>query len=536
MSKRKWHHPEVSEEDRGTVVWRSANELEKTPTFQAHLQREFPDGADVLSDDEREMTRRDFSKLMGASSALMGLTLASCRRPEAYIAPYAKSPEWVIPGKPLFYASAMPAAGGATPLVVTTYEGRPTKLEANKDAADSSGLSGFVQGSILDLYSPDRSREVLKDGKKSSLADLNTALAEIAGNAGSKIAFVFGEDESPSRNSLAGKLKAKFSGAKFYSYEQLAAHGAGKTVAQYQHADRILSLGSDFLGNDNAQGPVRAFYAKRQGGGADYKHEIDAKKMNRTYVVEAAFTQTGGIADHRLRVAPSRIALVAKEVAKALGVDASKIQGELSGAEKKAICGSDANFSQWVKECANDLKSHNGKALVLAGTQQPAAVRDLAIEMNKAIGAIGAEKPLRALKSSNAGFGSLKQLADDLNSGAVDTLVLATPANPLYDAPASFKFKDALKKAKTSISLGLWNSETAEATNWHVPAAHYLESWGDTLTANGTYAVVQPLILPLFGGVSELELLQAFLTGEAITPGETADGGPSTAMAAVRWF
>jgi len=87
MSKRKWHHPEVSEEDRGTVVWRSANELEKTPTFQAHLQREFPDGADVLSDDEREMTRRDFSKLMGASSALMGLTLASCRRPEAYIAP-----------------------------------------------------------------------------------------------------------------------------------------------------------------------------------------------------------------------------------------------------------------------------------------------------------------------------------------------------------------------------------------------------------------------------------------------------------------
>ena len=158
MSKRIWNHPEVPA-DETTISWRSAGQLEDTAEFREWLEREFPQGAAQLENEgEMETSRRSFLKLMGASSALAGLGLASCRRPESYIVPYTKAPEWVIPGKATYYASAMPRSGGATPLVVTTFEGRPTKLAPNNLHPDASGTDAFAQASVLDLYSTSRSR------------------------------------------------------------------------------------------------------------------------------------------------------------------------------------------------------------------------------------------------------------------------------------------------------------------------------------------------------------------------------------------
>ena len=141
----------------GKRYWRSLNELSDTPEFRGWLEREFPAGAAQLDGDD--WSRRGFLKVMGASMALAGFGLTSCRRPEAHLVPFTKSVEWAIPGKPLFYATAMPRRNGAMPLVVTTHDGRPTKIDGNPLHRASGGASDtFAQASLLDLYDPARSR------------------------------------------------------------------------------------------------------------------------------------------------------------------------------------------------------------------------------------------------------------------------------------------------------------------------------------------------------------------------------------------
>ncbi|RYD29646.1 MAG: hypothetical protein EOP87_17975, partial [Verrucomicrobiaceae bacterium] len=263
MSKRIWNHPEA---DAGntTVAWRSPGQLQDSKEFRTWLEREFPQGAAEMADGEDvETSRRSFLKLMGASTALAGFGMAACRRPESYIVPYTKAPEWVIPGKATYYASSMPRAGGAAPLVVTTFEGRPTKVGSNTLHPDNEGTDAFVQASVLDLYSVSRSRVILREGKKASRRELDEMIAALAKNTGGKIGFVFGADESPTRTRLTRELATKFSAAKFYQYEPLVGEpvlGDGvKTAVDFARADRILSFDCDFAALDS-QGPVRPFY------------------------------------------------------------------------------------------------------------------------------------------------------------------------------------------------------------------------------------------------------------------------------------
>jgi anaerobic selenocysteine-containing dehydrogenase len=85
-----------------------------------------------------------------------------------------------------------------------------------------------------------------------------------------------------------------------------------------------------------------------------------------------------------------------------------------------------------------------------------------------------------------------------LNAGKVDWLIMLN-SNPVYDAPADLNFKTALGKAKTSVHLGSHVDETGPEAIWHVPAAHYLESWSDVRSYDGTVSIIQPLIEPLYG-------------------------------------
>ncbi|MEX1113963.1 MAG: TAT-variant-translocated molybdopterin oxidoreductase [Akkermansiaceae bacterium] len=527
MSKRIWHHPEVPAGET-TVAWRSSGQLEDTADFRQWLDREFPQGAaEMANEEDAENSRRSFLKLMGASTALAGFGMAACRRPESYIVPYTKAPEWVIPGKATYYASSMPRAHGATPLVVTSFEGRPTKLAPNQLHPDAEGTDAFAQASILDLYSPSRSRNFLKSGKPAKRADFEAALAGIATDKAAKIGFLFGADDSPTRASLIKVLAAKYSAAKFYQYEALASDaslGDGvKLVADFALADRILSLDCDFAGTDS-QGPVTPFFNRRKPEGNGYSAKPDASKMNRLYIVEGAFTLTGGMADHRLRIAPSQVAAIAGQVARELGV--SVTAPEIS----------DPKHLEWVKALAADLKSHAGKSAVLAGSRQSPAVHQLALAINLALGNIGEGKPLLALQTDNTGLGNLATLKADIDASAVETLILLTPANPIYDAPADLKFAESFAKLKTSIHLGTRTDATAHAATWHVPAAHYLESWSDARSATGVYTVVQPMILPLYPDcVSELELLLAVVSTEGnLLNGEGEKGAASPAYDAVR--
>ena len=173
---------------------------------------------------------------------------------------------------------------------------------------------------------------------------------------------------------------------------------------------------------------------------------------------------------------------------------------------------------------------------MLAGSRQPAAVHHLALAINLASATSAKASRSLALQTETTGLGTLATLMADIDSGAVETLVLLTPSNPVYDAPADLKFAEALAKLKTSIHLGERTDATAHAATWHVPAAHYLESWSDARSSRGTYTVVQPMILPLYQDcVSELELLLALLSDDGkLLNGEGEKGAPSPAYDAVR--
>ena len=518
MSKRVWNHPDVPADEAGTKVWRSSAELDGNPLFQDWLHREFPEKNGELNEEERELSRRDFTKLMGASAALAGLGLASCRRPETYIMPYTQAPEWIIPGKALYYATSMPRAGGAVPLVATTFEGRPTKLEPNTLVPGTSGTDAFTQASILNLYDPNRSLTVLKDGKKSSRAELDVALAELAAN-GSKVGFVVGSDDSPTRNRLLKELKKGSLGAKVYRYEALESTasqevlGAGVQMSvDFEKADRILSFDCDFTELDQV-GPLKGFYDRRQGGSHDkdklYAHQMEAAKMNRLYQVEAAYSLTGGVADHRLRTAPSQILKIAVAVANELG---AQVAGEAKLSDEKE--------KKWVAECVKDLEQHKGKSVVLAGSRHSKELHEVVAAINIALGNIGKGKPVSLKQTGADDLAGLAELTKDIESEAIETLVLLTPGDPVYDAPADIDFKALLKKVKTSFHWGMRTNATAYATTWHIPAAHYLESWGDAKTRDGAHLLIQPLILPLYDGVGELELLSALLSDGVLNLGD----------------
>lgn len=482
--------------------YRSLGEKEGFKSFRHELDREFPNG-DTLTEEEQGVSRRNFTKLMGASTALAGLGLSSCRRPESYIVPYKKAPEWIIPGKPLFYATTMPRVGGAVPLLVTTFEARPTKLEPLTEHPDSGGTDALVQASVLDLYSPSRSQKILKGGVVSD----QSALADgLKGLELSKTALVFGSDDSPTRNRLARELAEK--GATLVSYEALDGEGqaAGQsTVVDFSKADRVLSLDADFLGTDPI-GNSREFSKRRMGGDADYKAEIDDKKMNRLYQVETQFSITGGMADHRLRVAPSRVALVAADIANALGV---KISGGATDKDKADFFpGGEAGlYDKWIAECAADLKAEGSKSLVVAGTRQPKAVQQIAAAINAKLASAGAKQVSTELSQ----YGSLTDLAAKVESGAVENLVFLTPSDPAFDFDG---FSALAEKAKAIVHFGLRTNATAWASDWHIPARHYLESWGDARTTSGVYSLVQPLIYLPYEAISENELLIVLNGGE----------------------
>src|SRR5947209_14790941 len=290
--KRIFQHP--PEPPTGKRYWRSLGEYSNTPEFREWLEREFPAGAAELKGDE--WSRRDFLKLMGASMALAGVGLNSCRRPEAHLVPFTKSVEWTIPGKFLYYATAMPRRTAPIPLVATTVDGRPIKLEGNPLHPASGGTTDtFVQASVLDLYDPSRSQRFVHKGKTSNRAEFDTYIgtlrSALKSQGGDGLAFLVGETHSPTRERLRADLEKTFPRMRWCVYEPPLqpeqataaqnAFGAGAPLSpKLDRADVILALDCDFL--DCGQGDlesVRAFTSRR-------RVSSRSESMNLLYVVE----------------------------------------------------------------------------------------------------------------------------------------------------------------------------------------------------------------------------------------------------------
>ncbi len=519
--KRIWKHPE--EQQSGKRYWRSVSELENRESFLKNLGKEFPEG-DTLNEEERENGRREFLKIMGAATSLMGL--ASCRRPLTTIQPYTQHVEWMIPGKSLLYATTMPQAGGAVPLVVTTHEGRPTHLAPNPLHPMGGSIGSFGQASVLDLYDPDRSKVPLGQGKELSWAKANellgAAVADAKKSAGAGLGVVFGSASSPTYLRLVAELQAALPQVKLYQYEALggegkaasnkAVYGAGvKPFLKLGSAMRILSLDCDFLGLDHVAGePISEFTKHRA-----KESKATQADMNRLYVLENRYTLTGGMADHRKALAASLIPAAAALIAAELG--------DTSAAALAATA--PAGLKEWIAPAVRDLIDNKGKSVVLAGSRYGAEVHALVASINSALGAYGTTIDLlqEAPAPEMAGFAELQTA---VAGGQIKTLISLAASDLFYDAPDASGFAKAVAdKGVKIIHVGPLKNATARAAALHIPAAHYLEAWGDVRAADGTYSIVQPMIAPLYDGASRLEVLLAILGRKKLGPAEKpADG------------
>ncbi|MBW8780389.1 MAG: TAT-variant-translocated molybdopterin oxidoreductase [Verrucomicrobia bacterium] len=523
--KRKFEHPAPSERElTGPRYWRSLDELSTTEGFKAQVDREFPEGASNMDG----VDRRQFFKLMAASFALGGVGLAAgCRRPEAHILPYGKSVESTIPGLPLYFASAMPLRNGAVPILAETHQGRPTKIEGNPTYTPYGGATNaLVQASVLDLYDPDRATTSTIKGTAVSSADIQDLLAKIGADAaagqGAGLAFLAGKSSSPTRAVLVAKLKARFPKAVWAEHEAVqdeppvaAAEAAfGRTVKPLYHfakASRILSIDADFFHSEAGSLQFARDFTK----GRRVTKKDDA--MNRLYAVESTFTLVGSMADHRLRLASSHMRAFLAALAGRI-IDGDTYSGLAEGLEVDP---------KWIAACAADLVANKGKSLVVVGSHQPADVHELAYRINAALGAIGNTVDFVEIPSATAA--DIGVLAKNIEGGAIKTLVILG-GNPAYDFPANFDFAALVKRVPEVVRHGYYVDETSQLASAHIVAAHYLESWGDGRTADGTIVPVQPMILPLFNGITELEIIARIL-GEATTDSHTLVYNTITALA-----
>ncbi|MDI9637737.1 TAT-variant-translocated molybdopterin oxidoreductase [Geitlerinema splendidum] len=346
----------------GKAYWRSLDELADTPAFRERLHREFPAFASELS----EESRRDFMKIMGAGLALAGaVALPACRRPDHKILTYNRDPEHIVPGNPLFYATAMPMpGGGAQGVLARTHEGRPTKIEGNPLHPVNRGRSDVVaQASVLSLYDPDRSTTVRRGADRSNWEAFETFarshFAKFDAKGGEGLAFLVEKTTSPSRDWMKGRIKARWPKAKWLAYEPIdesqmaegtrSAFGeAMRPMFALEKAKVIVSLSRDFLGEPGALAEARGFAAGRRVRGT----RASEAEMNRLYAVESMMTITGGAADHRLRVKPSESVGVSLALLRAVLEKTGR--GDLAS----SVSGANAHGHEaWVDAAADDLVS-----------------------------------------------------------------------------------------------------------------------------------------------------------------------------------
>jgi len=483
-------------------VWRSLQEAADTPEFEEMVHREFPEQAATWNTDD--VSRRRFLQLMSASLALGGLT-ACTRQPLEKIVPYVNMPEQIVPGKPLHYATSLELDGYAFGLLVESHMGRPTKIEGNPQHPASAGATDlFAQATILDLYDPARAENVRELGRIRTWEAFEGELQGVAQAAGALggagLRILSGTTTSPTMAHLRSQLLSKMPQARWHQYEPIGHHSAragamaafGEPIEQHldlRFAEVVVALDSDFL----TDGPAsvrysREFFKRRSLRGG--KHHT-----NRLYSLESTPTPSGTIADHRSVLSVTEIGQIAVAVAARLGVPG-------------VVAPTVGDHGDLIDALVEDLSKYPGNSVVVAGRQAPIEFHVIANAINVTLGNIGktviANDPIEHAPEDQ--IASLRDLIADMDAGKVETLIVLE-GNPVFDAPTDLGFRDAYLKVSRRIHLSLFENETSELSQWNLPAAHYLESWGDGCAFDGTVTLRQPLIEPLYGGRSALELV-----------------------------
>ncbi|HEY1328641.1 MAG TPA: 4Fe-4S dicluster domain-containing protein [Casimicrobiaceae bacterium] len=447
-------------------------------------------------------SRRDFMRLMGASLALAGL--GGCSRPPLEkIVPFRDGPAQQSYAEPLFYASALPRDAYALGVLVECNMGRPTKIEGNPLHPASLGATDvFAQADVLELWNPDRSQSVRAGGTIATWAEfvatLRQRLRALRGGVG--VRLLTETVTSPSLHAQIRSLLERLPEARWHQWQPLnrdnayagatLAYGAPvETVYRFDRARTVLALDADFL--DGMPGCVR--YARDFA--ATRAAHAPQERRSRLYALECTPTLTGAAADHRLPMRARDIGAAAHALAHALG------------AARSAPAQSPVP-ADWLRMLGEELRQSRGESIVVAGERQPAWVHALAHAMNEALGNVGSTvahlQPVAAEPVDH--LASIGELARDMQAGQVDTLLILD-ANPVYTAPADVGFAEALGRVPLKVHLGLYEGETGARCDWHLPAAHALESWGDLRAFDGTCSLQQPCIAPLYDGHCASELI-----------------------------
>jgi Fe-S-cluster-containing dehydrogenase component len=505
--------------------WRSLAEHEdpsgpsETPEFDAPL------------DPPTTVERRQFIQLTGASLALA--SASACRFKEDKLLPFVQQPEGVVPGVPRYFMTAMDLRGAGVGLKVKSFDGRPIKIDGNPAHPDSLGATTAQhQAALLELYDPDRSTGFAKLADGHDEAASETDFREFAldhfkalrQQNGRGLSVISGASSSPSLADMRARWQALFPEGKWYEYEPAGTDNErlGSTLAfgapyhnhlQLDRATVIVSLDADLL----ASRPDSLALSRGWAAGRN----PETGKMNRMYVFESSLSETGSAADHRFSLRSEHIKALAAYLD-------SEISRRATGA---ALSGSpqpkpnakfleEAELQKILAALVSDLLENRGQSVVAVGAGQPPEVHALGHRINALLGNVGKTVTYTGVRGA-LDLGPADNLANlvlEMSAGRVDTLLILD-SNPVYTAPGDVAFAAALPKVKTKIQAGLYRDETARLCDWHVPLAHFLEAWGDVRASDGTISVQQPVIAPLYGGKSAIELL-AILSRDEIGSGQ----------------
>ena len=489
--------------------WKGIEELTNEPAVQELAKNEFPEEvptADFLGDNQlanSSTSRRDFLKFMGFSTA--AASLAACEAPVQKVIPYVVKPEEITPGVANYYASTYADGHDFASILVKTREGRPIKIETNKDAPINGAMNARVQASVLSLYDTGRAKFPTKAGEEVSWsaadADIVKRISE-ANAAGKQVVLLTGSTTSPTVRSLVAEMAAQFENTKHVSYDAISysalldAHGEafGKRAIPSYHFDKghvVVGIGADFLAEHLNFGYSRDYIKLR---------DPRAGKMSSHWQFESNMSITGANADHRVMIKPSEQGKVALALYNAL---AKKAGASTIGSVTTA-------YDEQVAAVANKLWAAQGKSIVMAGSNE-LAVQKVLVGINQLLGNYGATMDMnQALQVKQGSDSDMGALLADMKSGKVGALIMSG-VNPVYNHAAGSQFAEAMAKVDLSVAISDRADETAQNAEYLLPANHYLESWADAEPVEGYYTLAQPAIQKLYSTRSLIENMLSWL-------------------------
>jgi Fe-S-cluster-containing dehydrogenase component/anaerobic selenocysteine-containing dehydrogenase len=502
-------------------LWRNLEDKDLDPKVLSEMAEEERPGGFVAAAqlvEKSRLGRRDFLAVTGATSAMM-MFEGCVRRPVEPILPYANSPEHLVPGVPVHFATATQREGDALGLLVTSHDGRPTKVEGNPNhPASKGGTDTLAQILVNSVYDPDRSQKPAKrqDGKlvDASYAAFSRAfdalVAEHRLTQGAGLRFLVQPSTSPTFHRLRQAVKRRLPQARFHVYSsvntsnmrqgaQIAFGRPHTALIDFEKAQVVLALDSDFLQTEPFAVRYARGFAKRR------SVESPQSTMNRLYVVEPGHSATGAAADHRLRLPASQVGNYILALAKVLSTKYSIPLVSLEGGLRDVP--TDDFPKEWLEPVADDLMRNRGRAPLVVGRNQPAWVHAVTHAINAGLGNHGQCIRFYPTIDTNEPNDLAADLRELVQATDIKTLVIIG-GNPVYEAPADLDFASLLaREGLTSVHFSSHRDETSELATWHCPLANELESWGDLLAVDGTYSVQQPLIAPLYDGWSPLQAL-----------------------------